>query len=95
MRPYERVADALVPIRAHESQLYVVYANRCNTEGELSYCGHSTVVSPDETVAKAGEEPELIFADVDPAVLARPENTYLADRRPALYRSLTEEGLQA
>ncbi|MGW4487912.1 carbon-nitrogen hydrolase family protein [Amycolatopsis sp. NPDC004368] len=90
MRPHDRVADVLVPIRAHESQLYVVYANRCDTEAELTYCGHSTVASPDETVAKAGDGPELIFADVAPAVLARPVNTYLADRRPELYRSLTE-----
>ncbi|MEW2506956.1 carbon-nitrogen hydrolase family protein [Amycolatopsis sp. NPDC047767] len=97
MRPYERVADAVVPVRAYESQLYVVYANRCDVEGELSYCGHSSVAAPDGTVTAAGEGPELIFADVDPAVLARArtENTYLADRRPALYRSLTEEGPQA
>jgi predicted amidohydrolase len=90
MRPYERVADALVPIRAHESQLYVVYANRCDTEGELDYCGHSTIATPDEVVAKAGEGPELILADVDPVALTRPANTYLADRRPELYGSLTE-----
>ncbi|MGV9300451.1 carbon-nitrogen hydrolase family protein [Amycolatopsis sp. NPDC003676] len=92
MRPYERVADLLIPVRAHESQLYVVYANRCDAEGELSYCGRSTVASPDEVVAKAGPDEELLFADLDPAVLAqaRAETPYLADRRPSLYRSLTE-----
>ena len=92
MRPYERVADLVVPVRAHESQLFVVYANRCDVEGELTYCGHSTIASPDDVLAKAGEGPELVFADVDPAVLAatRAETPYLADRRPALYRSLTE-----
>jgi predicted amidohydrolase len=90
MRPYERVADELVPIRAHESQLYVVYANRCDTEGKLDYCGHSTIATPDEVVAKAGEGPELILADVDAIALTRPANTYLADRRPELYRALTE-----
>ncbi|WP_033292282.1 carbon-nitrogen hydrolase family protein [Amycolatopsis jejuensis] len=92
MRPYERIADLLIPVRAHESQLYVVYANRCDTEGELTYCGHSTIASPDEVVAKAGDGSELVFADIDPALLARAraETTYLADRRPSLYRSLTE-----
>ncbi|WP_409463348.1 carbon-nitrogen hydrolase family protein [Amycolatopsis sp. GA6-003] len=92
MRPYERVADLLIPARAHESQLYVVYANRCDTEGELSYCGRSTVASPEEVVAKAGPGEELLFAELDPAVLAqaRAETPYLADRRPSLYRSLTE-----
>ncbi|WP_020661254.1 carbon-nitrogen hydrolase family protein [Amycolatopsis benzoatilytica] len=92
MRPYERIADLVVPVRAHESQLYVVYANRCDVEGELTYCGRSTVASPDEVVAKAGDGPQLLFAEVDPAVLARTraETPYLADRRPSLYRSLTE-----
>jgi predicted amidohydrolase len=92
MRPYERVADLLVPVRAHESQLYVVYANRCDTEGELRYCGRSTIASPDEVLAKAGDDEELLFADLDPAVLdaTRAETPYLADRRPELYRSLTE-----
>jgi len=92
MRPYERVADLLIPVRAQESQLFVVYANRCDVEGELAYCGHSTVASPDEVLAKAGDGPELLLADVDPAVLVktRAETPYLADRRPSLYRSLTE-----
>ncbi|MFD2469843.1 carbon-nitrogen hydrolase family protein [Amycolatopsis silviterrae] len=92
MRPYERIADLLIPARAHESQLYVVYANRCDDEGELSYCGRSTVASPDEVVAKTGPGEELLFAEIDPAVLAqaRAETPYLADRRPSLYRSLTE-----
>lgn len=92
MRPYERIADLLIPVRAHESQLFLVYANRCDAEGELTYCGRSTVASPDEVVAKAGPDEELLFAELDPAVLAqaRAETPYLADRRPSLYRSLTE-----
>ncbi|MBB4689412.1 carbon-nitrogen hydrolase family protein [Amycolatopsis jiangsuensis] len=92
MRPHERIADLLVPVRAHESRLYVAYANRCDTEAELTYCGHSTIAAPDETLAKAGDGPELILADLDPAVLARSrdETPYLADRRPRLYRTLTE-----
>ncbi|GAA3548860.1 carbon-nitrogen hydrolase family protein [Amycolatopsis ultiminotia] len=92
MQPYERVADLLVPVRAHENGLYVVYANRCDTEGELTYCGHSSISAPDATLAKAGTGPELIFADVDLTALtrAREETPYLTDRRPQLYRSLTE-----
>ncbi|WP_326564946.1 carbon-nitrogen hydrolase family protein [Amycolatopsis rhabdoformis] len=90
MRPYEFVADTLVPARAYESQLYVVYANRCDVEGELSYCGRSTVAAPDGTTTQAGEGPELLISEIDGTVFTQPPNTYLADRRPALYRSLTE-----
>ncbi|WP_328603110.1 carbon-nitrogen hydrolase family protein [Amycolatopsis sp. NBC_00345] len=93
MRPYELVAETLVPARAYESQLYVAYANRCDSEGELTYCGLSSIVAPTGTVlAKAGDGPALISADVDAGALeaSRAENTHLADRRPELYRSLTE-----
>ncbi len=92
MSPYELVADTLVPARAYESQLFVAYANRCDTEQELSYCGRSCVVSPTGTVlARAGSGAELIRADVTREALlaSRLENTHLADRRPELYRGLT------
>ncbi|WP_414940244.1 carbon-nitrogen hydrolase family protein [Amycolatopsis sp. cmx-11-51] len=92
MSPYELVADTLVPARAYESQLFVVYANRCDTEQELTYCGRSCVVAPTgEVLARAGAGPELISADVDRAALlaSRAENTHLADRRPELYRGLS------
>jgi len=93
MSPYELVADAVVPARAYESQLFVVYANRCDAEQELLYCGRSCVAAPSGGVlARAGTGPELISADVERAELvkSRLENTHLADRRPGLYRSLTE-----
>ncbi|MGW3964767.1 carbon-nitrogen hydrolase family protein [Amycolatopsis sp. NPDC005003] len=92
MSPYELVADTLVPARAYESQLFVAYANRCDTERELTYCGRSCVVAPTgEVLARAGAGPEVIAADVTRAALAasRLENTHLADRRPELYRGTT------
>ncbi|WP_328644281.1 carbon-nitrogen hydrolase family protein [Amycolatopsis sp. NBC_00348] len=92
MSPYELVADTLVPARAYESQLFVAYANRCDTERELTYCGRSCVVAPTgEVLARAGAGPGLIHADVtrDALVASRLENTHLADRRPELYRGTT------
>jgi predicted amidohydrolase len=92
MSPYELVADTLVPARAYESQLFVAYANRCDTERELTYCGRSCVVAPTgEVLARAGSGPGLIAADVTRAALvaSRLENTHLADRRPELYRGTT------
>jgi 5-aminopentanamidase len=92
MTPYELVADALVPARAYESQLFVAYANRCDVEQELTYCGRSCVVAPTgEVLARAGADPALITAEVTREALAasRLENTHLADRRPELYRGTT------
>jgi predicted amidohydrolase len=92
MSPYELVADTLVPARAYESQLFVAYANRCDTEQELTYCGRSCVVAPTgEVLARAGAGPEVIAADVtrDALAASRLENTHLADRRPELYRGTT------
>jgi len=92
MSPYEIVAETLVPARAYESQLFVAYANRCDTEQELTYCGRSCVVAPTgEVLARAGAGPEVIAADVtrDTLAASRLENTHLADRRPELYRGTT------
>ena len=92
MSPYELVADTLVPARAYESQLFVAYANRCDTEQELTYCGRSCVVSPTgKVLARAGSGPDLIRAEVTRAALlaSRLETTHLADRRPELYRGIT------
>ncbi|WP_103503559.1 carbon-nitrogen hydrolase family protein, partial [Streptomyces sp. SM14] len=92
MRPYDFVATTLVPARAWESQLYVAYANRCGREGEFDFTGLSCLAAPDGTVpARAGEDGQLLVADVDPAALAasRAANPYLADRRPELYTTLT------
>ncbi|GLY34016.1 nitrilase [Amycolatopsis sp. NBRC 101858] len=92
MSPYELVADTLVPARAYESQLFVAYANRCDVEQELTYCGRSCVVAPTgEVLTRAGSEPALITAEVtrDALAASRLENTHLADRRPELYRGTT------
>ncbi|MGW5722897.1 carbon-nitrogen hydrolase family protein [Amycolatopsis sp. NPDC003865] len=92
MSPYELVAETLVPARAYESQLFVAYANRCDVEQELTYCGRSRVAAPTGAVlARAGSGPALITAEVtrDALAASRLENTHLADRRPDLYRGTT------
>ncbi|WP_017627811.1 carbon-nitrogen hydrolase family protein [Nocardiopsis chromatogenes] len=91
MHPHTGVATALVPVRAMESQLYLAYVNRCDTEGALDYCGLSTLVAPDGTEAvRAGAGEELLVADLHRSALedARGATTYLRDRRPDLYGSL-------
>ncbi|BBF99065.1 MULTISPECIES: carbon-nitrogen hydrolase family protein [Pseudonocardia] len=90
---YDRVPDTLVPARAYENQLYVGYANHTGREGGLVYGGLSCIAGPDGAdVARAGRGEELLFARLDREVLAasRRDNPFLADRRPELYRGLTE-----
>ncbi|GAA2712281.1 MULTISPECIES: carbon-nitrogen hydrolase family protein [Streptomyces] len=92
MRPYEIVPQTIVPARAWESQLYIAYVNRCGAEGDFAFAGLSCLAAPDGTVrARAGAGEDLLLAEVDPRLLAasRAENTYLSDRRPGLYASLT------
>lgn len=93
MRPYDRVARWLVPVRAFENQLFVAYANRCGREGDLEYCGSSCIVAPDGSdLARAGLAEELLVVDIDPAAYSRSrlDNPYLDDRRPGLYRPLVD-----
>ncbi|MGP3924882.1 carbon-nitrogen hydrolase family protein [Streptomyces sp. 8N616] len=91
MRPYEIVAETVLPARAWESQLYIAYANRCGPEGDFDFTGLSCLAAPDGTArARAGTAEDLVVADADPDFLkaSRAENTYLGDRRPELYGSL-------
>lgn len=93
MRPYEVVPQTVVPARAYENGLYLAYVNRCGPEGPYDFTGLSCLAGPDGVVrARAGGAGELLVADADLAVLraARAETPYLTDRRPELYRSLTD-----
>ncbi|NEB05903.1 carbon-nitrogen hydrolase family protein [Streptomyces sp. SID13726] len=91
MHPFQFVAESLVPVRAWENQMYVVYVNRVGREGEFEFVGLSVLAGPDGVArARAGRGEELVFAEADPGLLAasREANPYLTDRRPALYGSL-------
>lgn len=88
LRPFDIVARTLVPARAFENQIFVAYAGLCGEEGDLAYCGLSTVVDPEgRELTRAGDGPALLFAEIDPAAVARGRriNPYLEDRRPELY----------
>lgn len=91
MEPYDFVCDVLVRARAFENQCYLAYANYCGGEGEIRYCGLSSVSAPDGGLAAvAGREEALIFADLkrDRLEASRASITYLQDRRAELYRPL-------
>ena len=91
MDDFTYVAERMIGVRAFENQVFIAYANRCGSEGDLVYCGQSVVAGPDgHDLARAGLEAGLILAEVNPARLApsRAANTYLRDRRPELYGPL-------
>lgn len=91
LHPFQFVAEAVVPVRAFENQMYIAYVNRVGQEGEFEFVGLSTLAAPDGVArARAGRGEELVVAEADPLLLAasRESNPYLRDRRPGLYRSL-------
>ena len=91
MEPFGWIADQLIRVRAWENQVYVAYVNHDGHEGTLDYVGSSSVVGPSgEVLAAAGHGDVLLYATVDPAVVAEQQraNPYLADRRPELYGGL-------
>lgn len=93
MWPYEFVPTKLVPTRAFENQVFIAYANRCDTEAELSYYGLSCICAPDGTdLARAHDGEALITATLDFELQrsSRLLNTHIADRRPELYGKLVE-----
>ncbi|MCQ9468823.1 carbon-nitrogen hydrolase family protein [Pseudomonas alliivorans] len=88
MAPFDFVCDVTVRARAFENHCYVVYANYCGSEGEIRYCGLSSVCAPDGSrPALAAQDERLLIADLDRAQLAqaRTVNDYFKDRRPDVY----------
>lgn len=94
IEPFDVVARTLVPARAFENQVYVAYAGLCGREGNLGYCGLSGIVGPDgRDLARAGADPALLLADIDPAAISkgRLANPYLSDRRAEIYAAPVKE----
>jgi predicted amidohydrolase len=94
--PYWEIPTTIVRARAYENQVFLAYANHTGTERDLTYIGMSAIVGPDgKDILRAGSEDEaLLVAEIDPAAYAqsRALNTYLADRRPALYDAVAAAG---
>ena len=94
MSPWTTVADLIVPARAYENQLFIAYANFCGNEYEQHYVGHSCIVGPDgRTIAKASDQELMLVATLKKSNIStiRSALPYHRDRRPALYRSLSNE----
>jgi predicted amidohydrolase len=94
MEPYDFVADVTVRARAYENQCYVAYANYCGSEGQINYCGLSSLCAPDGSrIALAGRDELLILGTLDRQLLddSRTLNPYFKDRRAELYTRLSND----
>ncbi|MGM0880410.1 MAG: carbon-nitrogen family hydrolase [Bacillota bacterium] len=80
----------LLTARAIENQMYVIACNRMGTSGSTEFFGHSIVLDPwGETIAEAGEEETIIYADIDLSLVdaVRSKIPVFEDRRPAIYEA--------
>ncbi|CAM3435090.1 carbon-nitrogen hydrolase [Pseudomonas floridensis] len=93
MAPFDFVCDVTVRARAFENHCYVVYANYCGSEGEIRYCGLSSVCAPNGSrPVLAGPDEALMVSELDRSLLthSRAVNDYFQDRRPTLYVAKAE-----
>lgn len=84
--------------RAEANGLYIVSANRTNTENDYHMIGASAVWSPEgeklaeadliETKENAIDSPTILYCQIDPAKYDNPAKKRLAERRPKLYKDL-------
>ncbi|HYE81707.1 MAG TPA: nitrilase-related carbon-nitrogen hydrolase [Clostridia bacterium] len=91
-------AISALQARAVQNGLYIVSANRSNTENGFHMIGASAVWSPKgEKLAEAAfvlnkdediNEPTILYADIDPALYKNDSKERLKERRPELYKDL-------
>lgn len=88
---------AMAVSHAVANGLFVVRVNRVGKEDSLDFYGMSFCVKPDGELAAdpLGMTEGMLLVDCDPSVVRMARRTwpYLADRRPELYSTLTECGL--
>ena len=80
---WPHVAHKVIPTRAFENGVGLIYANHAGEEAGLAYLGASCIVGPDgQDLARAGSGEELIAADIshDAVTAARDRLPYLRDR---------------
>ena len=83
------IADKIVPVRAFENGIAIVYADHAGADDRFGYAGRSCIALPDGTdgARAAPTGSEVIVAGYDPAAFdsARAANPYLKDRRTDLF----------
>ncbi|SDU16188.1 carbon-nitrogen hydrolase family protein [Stappia sp. ES.058] len=77
------IAGSVIPVRAFENQLFIVYANHCGADARFAYQGRSCLAAPDgQFLARAsGDAADIVFADIDITAYdaCRAQNPYLEE----------------
>lgn len=92
MSPYERDQDLIFPTRALENEFPVLVCNRVGQERGWRYFGRSLVADARGGIlAQAGQGAELLTVDIPVrGGPSEPELSYLARRRPEVYRPIAD-----
>lgn len=79
------IARNVIPVRAFENQVFVVYADWCGTDARFAYQGLSSIAAPDGSrLAEANEsDPAMLVGDIDPGAFSasKEQNPYLDELR--------------
>lgn len=60
------VAEHVVPTRAYENGLFIIYANHAGSEGDIHYLGSSCIVGPDANeLSRAKSDATVIYSELD------------------------------
>lgn len=81
---WDQVPDLVVPSRAFENGVFILYANFCGIENDHAFCGLSCIVDPyGNDLARAGRDEEAITAALDLSLVAqaRTRLPYLRDHQ--------------
>lgn len=76
-------------VQAFQNSVAIAMCNRVGREGAMEFAGESVVVDANgNVIAKAGEEEQLLYADIDlsDSLKIRRNRPYTNLRRPELYR---------
>lgn len=86
----ERVSRLMLPTRALENHVSIIYAGLCGKEPKAEYQGGSCILDANgEDLARAGENEALLSARLNPRLSTDfQEDAYLFDRRPEIYKTL-------
>ncbi len=81
--------ETLTRARAIENQCYFIGANRVGQDGDFSFCGKSSIISPygDIVAMGSGKDEELVVGELDLSQVDSYRNAIpiLKDRRPEVY----------
>jgi len=82
VRQYKHVPEQVIPARAFENGVFIVYANHAGLENESDYAGNSCVINPfGQDLARVGDREEVVIAtlELDAVKAAQIRIPYLHD----------------